>query len=399
MKLRTVVYILLAIIVVGGGYFLVFGFPEDAADTYRFATVTRGAIENTVSATGTLSPVTTVEVGTQVSGTIDSVYVNFNDIVREGQVLVVLDTLLLKAAVVDAEANLERSQVQLELAITDHKRSQSLYDQEMIPEADFLTSQSQVKVQQATIRSSEASLQRARRNLGYAVIKSPINGIVIERNVEAGQTVAASLSTPTLFIIAQNLSQMEILAEVDESDIGEIEQGQSVRYEVAAYADKQFTGSVKQVRLQPRTISNVVTYTVVVETSNDEGVLLPGMTATIDFITDRCSDVLMIPNKALRFQPSAEIMEAYFERRRAEREQRMGDAGDSTKPGGMVWYIDSLGQMSAAPLRTGISDGTNTEVLASRVLTEGMEIIVGFDTGEPASNRQQTGFRPPRRGF
>lgn len=424
MKKRILILGTIVAAIVIGGYLIIYGFPGSKAVEYDFATITRGDIENTVSSTGTLSPVTTVEIGTQVSGTIDSVFVDFNDIVREGQVLAVLDTALLKAMVLDAEATLERGEAQLEKAQAEYDRNQTLFNRGLISEADFLPYQVEVKTQLATIKSATAGLDRARRNLEYAVIRSPIDGIVIGKSVEAGQTVAASLSTPTLFIIAQNLSSMEILAEVDESDIGQVKVGQDVRFEVAAYADREFSGKVRQIRLQPKTISNVVTYTAVVEAENDDGLLLPGMTTTIDFITEKRVDVLLVPGKALRFQPTQEQMQELFTRRQADAARAasahrpdsgsagprpsfgMGDMTGRSRPRDVatVWYVDSVSQLTAAPLRTGLSDGANSEVLASRVLTEGVSVIIGTKseessdqerTSSPAGAGRFGGRRPP----
>jgi HlyD family secretion protein len=420
--------IVVVLAVVAAGYFLLFGTPGSTPLEFEFATLERGDVENTVSATGTLSPVITVEVGTQVSGTIASVFVDHNDTVYAGQILAVLDTVLLHAAVMEAEATLDRTNAQLRQAKADFKRGEELFTKLLISESEFLPYDVSLKTQQANLKSAEASMLRAEQNRDYAVIRSPINGIVIDRSVEAGQTVAASLSTPTLFLIAQDMSQMEILTEVDESDIGEIAEGQEVRFEVTTYSDQEFTGRVKQVRLQPKTISNVVTYTAVVEAENPDGLLLPGMTATVDFITDKRTDVLLVPAKALRFQPPVEVLEAYREKQQERFANREGDRPnrEGGRPGamsgggpgamfggshgrgnfGMVWYLDSLGQFAAAPLRTGLTDGSNTEVVGSRTLTEGMEIIVGTSSGEsdvrdPMLERMRSmgGFRGRGPGF
>jgi len=414
---KRLIYILIVLVIAAAGYWLLKSKSSKAATGYEFSTVTTGNIENTVSSTGTLAPVTSVEVGTQVSGTIDSVYVDYNDEVREGQILAVLDTTLLKAAVLDAEATIQRTEAALEQAQAEYDRNKVLFERDLISEMDYLPYQVSLKTQKANLTSSQAALDRAKRNLSYAVIRSPIHGTVIERNVDAGQTVAASLSTPTLFIIAQDLSRMEILADVDESDIGEIKDGQRATFQVLAYSDENFSGTVKQIRLQPKTVSNVVTYTVVIESRNDEGLLLPGMTAMVDFITEKRDSVLMVPNKALKFQPSQEVIQKF----RAEREKAMqnrggplggappdsaavaarfanrsGNATGAQGNFGMVWFVDSTGQVMGAPLRTGLSDGTNTEVLGSRALHEGMQIIVGTATAESAQKRNEEG---PPRGF
>jgi HlyD family secretion protein len=420
MKKKPLIYVAVLIVVIVGLYLIVYGFPGSKEVHYQFGTVTKGDIENTVSATGTLSPVTTVQVGTQVSGTIDSVYVDYNDKVKEGQILAVLDTTLLKATVVNAQANLQRAKAQLQQAQSDFNRNKTLYDRQLISDSDFETYKVNLATQEAAVKSAEASLEQAQRNLEYAVIRSPINGVVIQKNVESGQTVAASFSTPTLFIIAQSLSRMEILADVDESDIGQIHVGQPVTFQVAAFYNKEFTGTVKQIRLQPETIQNVVTYIVVVSAPNEDGVLLPGMTATLDFITQQLKDVLLVPNKALRFQPTQDQLNKYLARQKKLAESVKGadsaSAANSPRPRpagyprgeqptgftggnqasshGTVWWVDSLGHLEAAHLRTGISDGTNTRVVASRMLHEGMEVIVGeTSSSEQAQAEQRRPFR------
>ena len=260
MTRRVKISLIAIAVLAAGAYGLLKSASTAATDEYQLAAVVRGDLESTISSTGTLNPVTTVDVGTQVSGTIDSVFVDYNDNVRQGQLLAVLDTSLLKLMVFDAEAGLARTEAQLEQARSDYNRNDELFQRKMISEAEFLPFKVSLRSQEASAQSAEAALERARQNLSYAVIRSPINGTVIVRNVEAGQTVASSFSTPTLFRIAEDLSRMQILAEVDESDIGLIKAGQQVRFEVQTYSDKTFTGTVTQVRLQPQTVSNVVTY-------------------------------------------------------------------------------------------------------------------------------------------
>ena len=392
---------------------------------YEFVELTQGNIENTISSTGTLSPVTTVEVGTQVSGTIAAVYVDFNDRVREGQLLAILDTVLLKISVNDAQAGLERAEAQLEQAQSDRDRNLALFKDALISEGEFIPFRVNLKNQQAAYKSAQASLERAQRNLKYAVIRSPINGMVINRNVEAGQTVAASFSTPTLFQIAEDLTNMEILVNVDESDIGMVKEGQRARFQVQAYMDKIFEGSVKQVRLQPVTISNVVNYTVVVSAKNDENLLLPGMTATVDFIIENKKDVLLVPKSALRFQPPEKIVTAFREQRRKEMEsmpdsvrekrhqqqQGMGSGGGSNGAASFrqhsnnmtaLWYLDEKGNLAMDPVGIGISDGTNTEITRSRHLKAGIKVISAIldsetQPGQSRTNQVISG-RPPSPG-
>jgi len=393
----------------------------------QYGTVSRGDLENTISCSGTLSPVTTVDVGTQVSGTIDQVYVDYNDIVKKGQLLAVLDTFLLKASLQDAEAGVERAEADLEQARADYARGEQLFEKKLIAEADYLTLEITVKSRKASLKSARATQDRARSNLDYAYIYSPIDGTVIENNIEEGQTVASSLSAPTLFLIAEDLSHMEILADVDESDIGEIKVGQDTRFEVPAYSDKIFTGQVTQIRLQPELVSNVVTYTVVIDADNDEGLLLPGMTATVDFITQQKSDILIVPNAALRIQPTEDMLATMKERRQQMRpegaDSAAAEANRSLRPGrraaggqrpdnmSMVWFLDDNEQLMMEPVLTGMTDGSNTEILRSRTLDEGTQIVTAITGGNTATATNKTqgglisgppsGGRPPGgpRGF
>jgi HlyD family secretion protein len=427
--MKKVIYISVLVVVVIAGYFIVKSLNGATSAAYQFTTITRGDLESTISATGTLSPVTTVDVGTQVSGTIDSVFVDYNDNVKEGQLLAVLDTLVLKMAVLDAEANVDKAKATLEQVQSDLGRSKQLFEKKMISDSDLLNSEVAVKTQQATLKSANVALERAQRNLQYAFIRSPISGTVISKDVETGQTVAASFSTPTLFKIAEDLSNMEILTDVDESDIGSIKAGQEVRFQVQAYPEKTFSGTVTQVRMEPTTVSNVVTYTVVVSATNESNLLLPGMTATVDFIIEHKNDVLLVSNKALRFSPPEEQLQEYLAKRRAEAEkvpdslktgQRPGaeaEGGPSfggSQPGGVaaghqrskdmarVWYIDSNGHLQMAMFRAGMTDGVNTEIVRSRDLKEGMQVISGLETnsnGLANNSRSQSGFPHPPRGF
>ncbi|MCB9068202.1 MAG: efflux RND transporter periplasmic adaptor subunit [Calditrichae bacterium] len=429
MKRKIIIGAILLILLAAAGSASFGFFTKKAKTEYLFAEITRGNLESTISSTGTLSPVTTVEVGTQVSGTLAHIYADFNDEVRRGQLLAVIDTVNLKTSVLTAKADLNRAQAQLDKAISDYNRNKPLFEKGFLAESEFLQYDINLKTQRAALVSSEANLQRAEQNLKYAFIYSPINGTVIQRNVEQGQTVAASLSAPTLFEIAEDLSKMEILAEVDESDIGTIKIGLPVRFEVQAYPDKIFNGSVRQVRLKPAVVSNVVTYTVVIDAPNDDNLLLPGMTATVDFVVEQKNDVLLVPNAALRFQPSEAEMTAFRERRQKEMEalpdsvrERRSGRGDGGNRGGdfggrggnsarggrsgsdfkQVWFIDDAGNLAMAMMRAGSTDGSNTEIARSRSLEEGMKVITGTSSGttETSTRRQQSGgFGPPRRGF
>jgi HlyD family secretion protein len=421
MKKKIIFSFILLIVTLGIGGTILSSMNGNGESRYQFAEIVRGDLESTISSSGTLSPVTTVEVGTQVSGTIARIFVDFNDPVKKGQLLTVLDTVLLKASLLDAQATLEKARAQLEEALAGYERNKSLFEKELISEAEFLPFQINLKMQRASLKSATAALQRAEQNLMYAYIYSPINGTVIQRNVEAGQTVAASLSAPILFEIAEDLSQMEILAEVDESDIGLIKEGQAVRFDVQAYSDKIFSGTVRQIRLQPEIISNVVTYTVVVDAANEENLLLPGMTATVDFIIEQKKDALLVPNTALRFQPLEEMIAEFRERRQKEFaalpdsvkervsarmasggafDKRQSGSGRSAGNFKQIWYLDKDGRLAMEPVRIGMSDGLNSEIVRSRNLEEGMQVIVGTELTNMAANKSvdnsNKGFMPGR---
>src|SRR2546423_1967649 len=346
----------------------------DASQTpaYRFATVTRGNLEATVSATGALSAVTTVQVGTQVSGQISAIYSDFNQKMKKGQLLARIDPTLQQQAVQDAQAGVERSQSQYTMAKQEYDREKTLFDSQVITATEFGTAQSNYEVGKANLKSAQIALDKAKQNLAYTNIYAPIDGVIVERTVDVGQTVAASLSAPELFLIANDLSEMQILAKVDESDIGQFAVGQPVTFTVQAYPNRSFTGTVQQVRLQSTTQDNVVNYTTVISVSNVDGKLLPGMTATVQFLTGSAKNALLVPNPARRFPATPEMMaeagikartatgnrapaanRATTNRATANRAslsgaQRSGAAGGSrggyspngaARTGGMLWYL------------------------------------------------------------
>ena len=417
--MRYVIITAIAIIAGGSLWYFSRGSAEPVSP-YRFVTLEQGDLEAVVASTGSLDAVTTVQVGTQVSGIISNIYVDFNDRVRTGQVIARIDTTLLWSTVRDAESNLERNQAQLNQAKRELERLEPLYKQQFVTEVDYVRAQYDLDIARAATNSAEISLDRARQNLSYATIVAPISGTVIERNVDVGQTVAASFSAPQLFLIADDLSRMEILASVDESDIGQIEEGQFARFTVQAYPDETFDGIVRQVRLQSTVQENVVNYTVVVDVENPDGRLLPGMTATVDFLIETAADVLKLPNAALRFRATPQMFEVIRARREAatgeagpsggrQRGGRNGNSGSWSGGGSdafgggrnnfaMIWYLDENNELMASPAQTGITDGQMTEVSSSR-LQPGMQIIAGVtqQDGEGSNNpfqRAQRRFRP-----
>src|SRR5256885_934070 len=296
------------VVLAAGGVAIYRRADASQAPAYRFATVTRGNLEATVSATGALSAVTTVQVGTQVSGQISAIYTDFNQKVKKGQLLARIDPTLQQQAVQDAQAGVERSQSQYTMAQQEYDREKTLFDSKVITATEFGTAQSNYEVGKANLKSAQIALDKAKQNLAYTNIYAPIDGVIVQRTVDVGQTVAASLSAPELFLIAKDLSQMQILANVDESDIGQIAVGQSVTFTVQAYPNRTFTGTVQQVRLQSTTQDNVVNYTTVISVSNQDGKLLPGMTATVQFLTGSAKNALLVPNAALRFRATPDMM-------------------------------------------------------------------------------------------
>jgi HlyD family secretion protein len=435
MNKRSLIVTAIVLVVAAGGLWIWSRATADDTPVYRFATVERGDLEAAVSATGTLSAVTTVSVGTQVSGKVVATYADFNDAVKKGQLVARIDPTLLEQAVRDAQAGVERNEAELEQSQREYERNEQLFQRKVLTEIEFNNAKYALAVARANVKSAQVTLDRARQNLSYTSIFAPIDGIVVERNVDIGQTVTASMSTPQLFLIANDLAQMQILASVDESDIGAIKPDQPVRFTVQAYPDERFSGSVKQVRLQSKTTENVVNYTVVVSVSNPGGRLLPGMTATLEFLTGSASDVLLVPNSALRFRPTdemrAEIRERNPRSQAADRAgpgsgngamgsvRRSGEAagGNATSrarraPPPMLWYLDASGKLATTRVQPGLTDGQQTEVEGA-ALKEGMQVIVGVNTPAQPTNGNnalgafggqqpgggQGGFRRPPGGF
>jgi HlyD family secretion protein len=321
---KTLLVVVALAVVSGGGYAYYRYSNKTPAPSINTARVTRGDVTETVGATGTLQAVTTVQVGTQVSGTIQELNADFNSLVRKGQVLARLDPSLFqtqieqaRANLIRAEADLERLRVALDDAHTKLNRARELSEKKLIAQMELeaaevavRSAEAQLRSQQAAVTQSKASLQQNQVNLQHTVIESPIDGLVISRNVDVGQTVAASMSAPTLFVLAADLTKMQVLASLDESDVGRIRPGQVVRFRVDAFPTEEFRGSVTQVRLQPTTVQNVVTYQTVIDVPNPGLKLKPGMTANVNIEIAKRQNVLRVPNPALRFRPTTEMFTA-----------------------------------------------------------------------------------------
>lgn len=434
---------LIAVVVLAGAGGLAAYRLSDAkeAPTFRYATATKGDITSSVSSTGTLNAVTTVQVGTQVSGQLAALYADFNDHVKKGQLLARIDSTLAYQSVQDAEANVERVQAQLVQAQSDYDRNKKLFDDGMLASSEFSAFQLAVTVGKANLKSAQVSLDKARQNLAFTNIYAPIDGVIVQRLVDVGQTVAASLSAPQLFLIANSLTEMQILATVDESDIGLIKEGQPVSFTVQSFSNRTFTGKVKQVRLQSTTLNNVVNYTVVIEVSNTDGKLLPGMTATVAFQTGEAKDAILVPNAALRFKGTDAMIAAAQAKAGPPRGDTArgvavgdsarvappvatanapaggngggfpgggfpggpggpgggmtrGKAGARTGTSGTIWYVGADGQPAMAHVRTGLSDGQHTVVM-SRDIKEGTQLIVGSTVASTAAATPTTSSTNP----
>jgi HlyD family secretion protein len=360
---------------------------------YRLQPVEKGEISQTVSANGTINPVTLVNVGTQVSGTVKKLYVDFNSKVEKGQVLLELDDALLAAQQKQSLANVQSANATLELAAANEARMRSLFAQEYVSRQELDTAVQARKTAEAQLQLTHATVEKDRANLAYSVIRSPVSGVVVDRSVDVGQTVAASLQTPTLFKIAQDLSKMQIDANFAEADIGSIRVGQTARFTVDAFAGRNFQGVVKLVRLNPTTVQNVVTYDVVINVDNPEQILLPGMTAYVSIAVAERKDVLLVPNAALRFKPANAVIQ--------KRGGHPGGApGGGAAPKRDVFagkvYVLEQGELTPLNVSLGITDNRNTEITGGD-LKAGDQVIVG--EAQAADKSKNSGSRPPMRMF
>lgn len=438
MKKKWIITSLLIVALAAAGMLVYREALAKPAPALRFAKVERGNVNQTVSATGTLNAVTTVSVGTQVSGQVSDLLVDFNDHVTKGQLLARIDPTLAQQSVVDAQANLDKARAQLLQGQRDYARNRELTSAGLLARSALEQSQSSFEVANAQVKSAQVALDRARQNLAYTDIHAPIDGVVVERNVQQGQTVAASLSAPQLFLIANDLAHMEILAQVGESDIAQIQQGQAVTFSVQALPNQTFKGTVKQVRLQSTTADNVVNYTVVIAVENAQNKLLPGMTARVEFQTLSATNVLKVSNAALRFKPTDEqlaelgLQQAAVPARTTsgggngsasttsnpDRASRRGSrTGGGQRPSlATLYYLDKDGKVARERVAIGVTDGAFTEIKPrkSTVITEGTNVIAGVASttttatatttaaSNPfggASGSQQRGGGGPRGGF
>lgn len=373
--------------------------PKKISAEARYATATleRGSITQNVSANGTLNPVKLVNVGSQVSGIVSKLYVDFNDHVKAGQVLLELDPALTGAQVQQSEANVANASASLELALANETRTRNLYAQEYVSRQELDQAVQTLKSAQAQLAVAQAQAARDRTNLAYTVIRSPVAGVVVSRQVDLGQTVAASFQTPTLFQIAQDLSKMQIDSNYAEADVGNIRVGQPATFRVDAFPNRIFHGAVRQVRLNPTTQQNVVTYDVVIAVDNPDQVLMPGMTAYVNIMVAQRKDALLVPNAALRFRPADAASRSDKPRGDNSKPQGDGKRGgergkdkvDATQMGTV--YVLENGQPKPVRIPIGITDNRLTEVPGGD-LKEGAAVIVE-DRQPPAKNNSGPGMR------
>lgn len=356
-------------------YALMGGKKEAPVMDYETARVEKATIGNSVTATGTIEPVTKVEVGTQVSGIIDKIYVDYNSVVHKGQIIAELDKTNLMSELNSAKSNLAGAKSDLDYQRANYKRIKALYDKELVSGNEYDTALLSLRQAESTYAQRKEAVSKAQTNLGYAIITSPIDGIIISKAVEEGQTVAASYSTPTLFTIAQDLTDMRVIADVDEADIGEVEVGQRVSFTVDAYPGETFEGQVTQVRLEATTESNVVTYEVVISASNKDLKLKPGLTANVTIFTLERNNIVSVPTKALRFTPTKEMLNP-------------GEKIEDCQGAHKVWVREGK-TLKAYAVKTGITNGTRTQIVSG--IKEGAEVIVEMKAASADAEQEGAG--------
>jgi HlyD family secretion protein len=406
MKLRTVLIVAVVIAVAAGAYAFYRQRNSKAPEAkYRTETVDKGTVAETVTATGTISAVTTVQVGSQVSGIIAKIYVDFNSPVTKGQLLAELDPTPFKLQVQQREADLQQSMVQMRNAEVQFQRSGRLLAEQLTPQADYDAAKANFDGMKAQVDQSQAALKASQTSLSYTNIYSPIDGVVVARQYDIGQTVAASFQAPTLFTIAEDLTKMQVQADVDQSDISRVATGQTARFTVDAYPEETFVGTISQIRLNATQNQNVITYPVIIDVPNPDGKLRPKMTADVTVEVARVLDVLRVPNAALRFKPievgragendsaAKAALEGTAARGAAAAAQALEGAGRAGRRQQTVYLVGSDGQLKAVKVKTGITDGRFTAITDGE-LKPGDKIAVGFATAKV----EQSGSLPAGMG-
>ena len=376
-----------ALLVVAVAIWLFSGSEKREEIAFETAKVAPANIQNSITATGTIEPVTSVTVGTQVSGIVNKLYVDYNSVVKKGQVIAELDKTNLISELKTAKANLTSAQSTLNYQTENFKRYAALYKKGLVSADDYENAQLTYKQAKEQVASAQETVRKAQTNLGYATITSPIDGIVLSKSVEEGQTVAASFSTPELFTIAKDLTNMQVVADIDEADIGDVADGERVTFTVDAYPDDLFKGVVKQVRQEATTTNNVVTYEVVISAPNTDLKLKPGLTANVTIYTAERKGVLSVPSKALRFTPTKETVG----------NKKIVDTEAKNK----VWTLENNNTLKAHAVNIGMTDGTHTQILSG--ISQGKEVItaikIASDNQQESTDGQESSpFAPGPRG-
>lgn len=379
-KKKTLVIVAVAAIAALAVWLLSGGKKEEKI-TFDMAAVAPANIMNSITATGTIEPVTSVTVGTQVSGIVSKLFVDYNSVVKKGQVIAELDKTNLMSQLNTAKTQLATAQSQLNYQTANYKRYKTLFEKGLVAADDFDNAKLSYTQAKEQVVSAKEEVQRAQTNLGYATITSPIDGVVLSKSVEEGQTVAASFSTPELFTIAQDLTNMQVVADVDEADIGDVKEGERVTFTVDAYPDDTFEGEVKQVRQEATTTNNVVTYEVVISAPNADLKLKPGLTANVTIYTAERKGVLSVPSKALRFTPQKETVG----------KMKIVDAANAKNK---VWTIEG-NSIVAHKVNIGMTDGTNTQIVGG--IAEGTKVVTGLNVmgGEEEKPMEAQGESSP----
>lgn len=379
-KKKTLVIVAVAAIAALAVWLLSGGKKEEKI-TFDTAAVAPANIMNSITATGTIEPVTSVTVGTQVSGIVSKLFVDYNSVVKKGQVIAELDKTNLMSQLNTAKTQLATAQSQLNYQTANYKRYKTLFEKGLVAADDFDNAKLSYTQAKEQVASAKEEVQRAQTNLGYATITSPIDGVVLSKSVEEGQTVAASFSTPELFTIAQDLTNMQVVADVDEADIGDVKEGERVTFTVDAYPDDTFEGDVKQVRQEATTTNNVVTYEVVISAPNADLKLKPGLTANVTIYTAERKGVLSVPSKALRFTPQKETVG----------KMKIVDVANAKNK---VWTIEG-NSIVAHKVNIGMTDGTNTQIVGG--IAEGTKVVTGLNVmgGEEEKPMEAQGESSP----
>ena len=403
---KKLLFIGSAVVLVASGFFVYKSFGRtDKTISFETVKISKGTISNTVTATGTLEAVKTVELGTQVSGVITKIYVDYNSEVKKGQLLAQIDETPLLAQLAQSKSTVDQSEAEVKYQKATYERYKALIDKKLIAQSDYDLAEYNYNKAVATLHNVKSMNDKDKINLSYAKIFSPIDGIILSRAVDEGQTVAASFSTPTLFTIANDLTQMRVEAKVDEADIGKIANGQRVEFTVDAFPLKKFSGIVTEIRLKPVTSANVVTYTVIINAPNPDKILMPGMTANASFFVTERKDIILVPSKSTQFTPDMEALATYNQNGAGNLPPMppMGEGGPKEKQNDdsdkTVWVKDGL-SVHPQRIKVGVTDEIHYEVISG--LNEGEEVVLSMSTGAADAKAKagpaKSPFMPQRPG-